>query len=146
MWEALATAKRLLAISDQFASTRPHKGANTLSYVNDLKKDGFTCRLQYRSRFHVSRGANYGSISTTPQPGVECMRVPSRIPECVEFRVALIVAWKNPEMRTLRDAIPELGNSVIENGFFLCEQEATTPEIRAKVADGIANGYVVMID
>lgn len=143
--DVLQESDRIRSLEVRFQQAHPFKQSDAATYIQTLRKEGFSCRVQYRDSFFAGKGEQLGQIFREQVPAVECLQAPSRIGSCQQFRVAMRISWLRPEA-PLKEVVAQLHQSSISRAIFVCESEPSPPEFIAWLKNSAALGEAVFID
>ncbi len=138
---------KMLEAQASFEKTHPYKGANTLEYVQQLKKEGFSCRLEPRNKLNFSDGNSgrpYGMYETVV-PYISCEREPSQFAACKWFRVGIAPMWPDSELPYAVLA-KQLATVTIAHAVIVCNGEPKAAEYEKFIAEGVAKGTSIVIE
>jgi hypothetical protein len=136
-----AQVKAILEIEDKLKDAHPYTDTDARTYIENLKREGYRCRAQYRGSYSFDK---YAQPESSTVPWVVCVQSPAKVEPCAEVSVGMdFPAMKNADLRSLIEKLPAL--SVVQPGF-VCEVIATSADAEKRIAVAKDQGRIVPLD
>jgi hypothetical protein len=133
--------RAVLVIESELNNAHPYQGVSALTFIRNLKQEGYECRAQYRETVSFNQAAE-GRITTVPW--VVCFMAPAMIDMCSELSVGL--DFPSERRSDIRSLVTNLGSLETEKPSFVCEVTPTGAEAKKKISLATKQGYVIPID